>query len=272
MGKIERARRARFLAAHPYCCFCGGVVATETEDHIPARSLFIKRQWPEGYVFPACLTCNGASRADELLMAWLVRIHISDEWTLREEHEFERLTEEVAKRWPEVLNGLREYSRVETRRHMREHGFRPPNPNHRGELYVVEMPDAAMDALNRYGDKLARALHYKETGRIVPADACVFATALTNTHLFSDHFPHEVLALLNTPVEVKRCRTSLNDQFDYKFAVIEGGEVSSFLVTFRESCGYHLTVFCDRERYEQRKALRTSGAIAEAAHAHQSLT
>ena len=55
MGKIERARRTRFLAAHPYCCFCGGVVATETEDHIPARSLFVNRQWPEGYVFPVHL-------------------------------------------------------------------------------------------------------------------------------------------------------------------------------------------------------------------------
>ena len=69
LGKCERVRRARFLAAHPCCCFCGGGIRAETEDHIPARSLFVDRQWPEGFVFPACRSCNSSSRFDGLLKA-----------------------------------------------------------------------------------------------------------------------------------------------------------------------------------------------------------
>src|SRR5262245_13493291 len=44
----SKRRKNKFLAEHPWCCFCGGSEKAITEDHQPARSLFDGRGWPEG--------------------------------------------------------------------------------------------------------------------------------------------------------------------------------------------------------------------------------
>jgi hypothetical protein len=69
MGEEVRRKRL-FLAKHPLCCFCGGTEPAVTEDHIPARSFFTERRWPEGFVFPACWNCNAA-------LGWTNRFAIS---------------------------------------------------------------------------------------------------------------------------------------------------------------------------------------------------
>jgi len=42
-----------------------------TEDHQPAKALFDRKEWPEGYVFPACEPCNKATKH---AMSVLVRL------------------------------------------------------------------------------------------------------------------------------------------------------------------------------------------------------
>src|ERR1017187_879161 len=74
MGNASR-RRTLFIAKHPMCCYCGGNTPTATEDHWPSRAIFNQRQWPEGYVFPACEQCNAATADDETLFAMLCRIN-----------------------------------------------------------------------------------------------------------------------------------------------------------------------------------------------------
>ena len=76
----EKVRRTQlFLAKHPLCCFCGGTEPAVTEDHVPARSFFAKRRWPEGYAFPACEKCNAATRLDEQVCNFLVRCYSAGE-------------------------------------------------------------------------------------------------------------------------------------------------------------------------------------------------
>src|SRR4051794_40646259 len=74
-AKGKRAIREQFLKDHPLCCFCGGATTATTEDHVPSRALFRDRQWPEGYVFPACQKCNGVSSKHELIIAMLGRTY-----------------------------------------------------------------------------------------------------------------------------------------------------------------------------------------------------
>jgi hypothetical protein len=45
-----------------------------TEDHHPAKALFDRKEWPEGYVFPACEPCNKATKHYEHVMSVLVRL------------------------------------------------------------------------------------------------------------------------------------------------------------------------------------------------------
>jgi hypothetical protein len=57
MGSSKKKNR-RFLSQHPACCFCGGLAEPTTIDHVPARSFFIDRKYPNGMEFPACGNCQ----------------------------------------------------------------------------------------------------------------------------------------------------------------------------------------------------------------------
>ena len=58
------------------CCFCGGLVPATSRDHQPARALFDRKEWPEGYEFPACKQCNFESKQHEGVLAVFVRLAI----------------------------------------------------------------------------------------------------------------------------------------------------------------------------------------------------
>src|SRR5690348_11173313 len=72
MGASTRYRQ-RFLQDHPNCAFCGGSARATTIEHCPPRAMFQKRQWPEGFEFPACKICNQSSDNQDLIIAMLAR-------------------------------------------------------------------------------------------------------------------------------------------------------------------------------------------------------
>src|ERR1700678_3270769 len=71
--KLRLTKQKRFLADHPFCCFCGGTVASATIDHVPNKAFFANRDWPEGYEFPSCWNCQRGSRVSELVCAAVMR-------------------------------------------------------------------------------------------------------------------------------------------------------------------------------------------------------
>ena len=73
MGE-KKNRRETFLLAHPVCVFCGGGAKATTKEHCPPRSMFQGRQWPEGFEFPACDSCNHGTSDQDLLVAMLARM------------------------------------------------------------------------------------------------------------------------------------------------------------------------------------------------------
>lgn len=232
MGKRDRLRRQLFFEEHPRCCFCGGETPAVEIDHIPARHLFTARQWPEGYVFPACAACNDASAADELVMGFLVRIQLRD-MSADEEMELERAAWNIGDRHPELLNGMRELSRIETRRFLREQGV--SITSFPWELYVVTVPETLMDVPKRYGEKLGKALYYLHTGRIIPITGAVTVRAITNSQFMSPKFPIDKFCILDRKPIVTRSGRSLESQFAYRYAVPEEGGGAAFLVQFRDS-------------------------------------
>jgi hypothetical protein len=68
MGQSKQRTRA-------LCIFCGCVNHATTVDHQPARALFDRKEWPEGYAFPACEPSNQSSKHAENRLALLVRIN-----------------------------------------------------------------------------------------------------------------------------------------------------------------------------------------------------
>lgn len=209
MGQAN-ARRAQFLAQHPHCCFCGGGAPATTEDHIPARAVFANRQWPEGHVFPACGDCNRKSRWDEELLAWVARISSLDGMEENHKAEFEKLSMSIGRYRPELATKLRLYSRVETRRYFRDRAIPRNAPGLPNEVHLVGMPPEVTEAVERYGTKLAKALHYKFSNVIVPATAKIDCRVYTNAELLTGNQQWlEGLAILRLPAEVVRAGKSL---------------------------------------------------------------
>jgi hypothetical protein len=130
-----------FFERHPKCCFCGGSEEATTEDHVPGRGLFLGRLWPKGYVFPACFSCNNEASRRESLLAWLVRIRIT-KFSPDQEREFERYTLEVSRRFPDVWDGLKIHSRVESRRFLKEMGSPTTLPGVDGVKHQSQFPKA----------------------------------------------------------------------------------------------------------------------------------
>jgi hypothetical protein len=165
----KKIRKQRFIAAHPWCCFCGGGTATETEDHVPPRVLFHSRVWPEGYTFPACQRCNSATRLIEQVIALLARV---------DQEPPEAARPEIANELREIMRGIRNnqpalFAELQPTVEQLEKFYRE-----RGIAMPVDSPPAQTPLLNAKGPivtssvrefsrKLFLALHYKETRRII---------------------------------------------------------------------------------------------------------
>lgn len=251
----QRARRQRFFAEHPYCCFCGGTAPATEIDHIPARYFFRNRQWPEGYEFPACHACNKGSSLDELVLGMLVRLRVNHATHGIDQLELEDCVKKLQARRPEWTQAMRGLSRNETRRLLSAQGLPKVTPDGK-HLCAVAMPQEFADAANRYAEKLARALYFKVTGRAVPVGCAVSAKAFTNAEWQSPNFPLEHTSILDNQPALSRSGVDLSDQFHYRYAVVDSPHGAGFVVHFGEGIAMVMTVFEDGEAYQQRKADR----------------
>ena len=254
MGQRERLKRQRFFASHPLCCFCGGESRAVEIDHVPARHLFRSREWPESYEFPACAACNRASSMDELVMGWIVRIQLSNLSPIDEAEMVSSLTKLNARR-PEWVQQMKEFGRVETRRALREQGLANLNLGS-GEIYMVAVPEPFAEAMERYGEKLGRALYYLHTSRIVPSSGHVTVSALTNAQFMSANFPHESFSVLNVRPPVSRGNRDLSGLFAYRYATTNDQPGAAFLVQFRESTALLILVNESKVAYDAARARR----------------
>lgn len=116
--------RKRFLQEHPICIFCGGSTPAITIEHCPPRSLFQKREWPFGFEFPACQTCNNGSSDEDLLIAMFGRMDpFHNKGNLDGRHP--GLMHNVHKQFPNLLSNMMP-SASEARKHNRLYGITPP--------------------------------------------------------------------------------------------------------------------------------------------------
>lgn len=159
MGEAKN-RKQRFLADHPFCCFCGGSEAAVTVDHVPARTCFVGRAGPEGFEFPACTFCQRATRLDELAFGMFVRlIDPSDE-------NYE--TAEVQKAYLGVKNNLPHLlpffglSNRDKRLALRTMGLEKPANMLTSDIPLVAIPVEIDVHVHRYARKIAAALYYRE--------------------------------------------------------------------------------------------------------------
>jgi hypothetical protein len=199
----SKIRRAKFFGAHPLCCFCGGVAKATTEDHVPGRSIFDERHWPEGYNFPACEACNGLSRFDELIIAMLSRIRSKNDFTTEQQDaEMRRAMDGVRNNFPEAYQAMRPRAN-DVRRFLRNRGREKPQGASLLDVPIIKLgqPEFLL-AIKTFSTKLFCALHYKHTGAIVPPTGVIVSWFFSNVQVFDGKIPQIILSIVQSQPEL----------------------------------------------------------------------
>ena len=226
--------RKQFLVEHPYCCFCGGQAESVEPDHIPSRALFDNRQWPEGYVFPACELCNRASRHDEQVVALLSRMY-PDANSETREAEFQERVRAVAYNYPEVIEEMK-LSVRQARNAIKKYQLELPPGTSSADFPAVFAGGPLVNAaVTTFARKLFCALYYKHTQAILPSSAGIAIRWFTNIQVESGAIPEALAEVLGGMSNLVRCNTSLHDQFFYRYVMSDCHRIAAFLVFFRQS-------------------------------------
>ncbi|UGY20246.1 hypothetical protein HAP48_0024155 [Bradyrhizobium septentrionale] len=178
MGQ-KKIRKARFLALHPRCCFCGGNERTADIDHQPARALFNGRVGPEDFEFPACAACNQSSRHHENAMAVLVRLRDTRDDLEVYQEDLRKYFTSMGNNFPSLVRPM---TSNEKRSFLKDEGVQRPPGYVLSDLKMVTGSDFAIDAIENVFRKLLVALHYKHSGRIAAAGAAVTLVWFTNAY------------------------------------------------------------------------------------------
>ncbi|WP_166303869.1 hypothetical protein [Bradyrhizobium sp. 2S1] len=231
MGQ-KKIRKARFLALHPRCCFCGGNERTADIDHQPARALFNGRVGPEDFEFPACAACNQSSRHHENAMAVLVRLRDTRDDLEVYQEDLRKYFTSMGNNFPSLVRPM---TSNEKRSFLKDEGVQRPPGYVLSDLKMVTGSDFAIDAIENVFRKLLVALHYKHSGRIAAAGAAVTLVWFTNAYADRAKEIEQFISALNGRGIVKRGNQDLSDQFIFKYGVDHAEEFSAFAFAFRNS-------------------------------------
>jgi hypothetical protein len=228
----EKTRKVKLLlATQQTCCFCGGVERATTIDHQPSRSIFDRREWPEGYVFPACERCNQQSKHAENVLGLIVRINSEREDDPIRRTEFKKFLGAMRNNFPDLLKPL---SARDKRRFLKSENLIASDG-----VASLHMAGISADESERTIEvclhKICLALHYKHTGNIVPSNGGIYVHWFTNA--YTHHFEREFSDFRNLPIQPLLVRNGrdLSDQFAYKYGLDPSNRLSAYILRFRLS-------------------------------------
>lgn len=226
----KRRRKDAFFAEHPKCCYCGGILDATTVDHWPSRALFSRREWPEGYAFPACFQCNNESSDLEGLFAVICRLGSK---VKQEDEENQRLQLGALSRHPEAYNSLF-ISADEKRQRARKYGIEEPLDGGWDSIPMVALDHPTVQrAMHLCSQKLLLSLHYKHSTCALDSRGLGVYRWFTNLDASLNAVFENLGPTLHQRIEPMRGRVSLSRQFGYSFSLYRGsdGPSSSFLIS-----------------------------------------
>jgi hypothetical protein len=234
-GKRRHTLTQRLLAAQPFCIYCGGETKATTADHLPPIRMFERRQRPKGLEFSSCPDCNHGSSRDEQVAALLARIY-PDPRNDELYREVQRMMKEVKNNHPGLLEEmLAEQPQWET--FLSHSALLPPDV---GPLKIGPLLDGA---INRFAAKFCCAMHYKATGRIVPATGVIASEWHTNFQARIGDIPVNLLKALGPMETLRQGTKEVSNQFEYSHVASTSGARSAHYARFGESFAVFGVVF-----------------------------
>ncbi len=236
--KAKMSKLAEFLTRHPRCIYCGDKATTE--DHCPPRCFFLGRQWPEGYSFPACQTCNAEARLDEQALGVLVRLNLDkDDLPGAKQDEFLKLIKGTQNNWPAIVQEWTSGTRNDVRQVLRKSFGEMGDDMRRAGYGAINLGSLTHGMINRFLVKLGKALYFRHTGVIF--DGIIFANHMSSYDARDDSTAIDAaLSFAPLRADLVRANNPLDDQFIYRFnASVELGVVNA-VVRFSDQLIFHI--------------------------------
>jgi hypothetical protein len=227
-ARRNRERQAAILKVTEDCIYCGGKAAGTTIDHVPPRAIFDRKHRPKGLEFPCCAPCNEGGRQAEQVVAMFSRFY-PDTGNLERLEEFRRLVKGVANNCPGILTEL-----MPTARQRRKVGAVAAALPGVGGALNAKGP-LTNRALQLFAGKMAFALHFAITGRVVPIGGGASVWWVTNFQAYNGEVPASLTDQLGPIQTLRQGRWNVADQFTYASAATAEGDMSVHLATFRVS-------------------------------------
>jgi hypothetical protein len=182
--------------------------------------MFQNREWPVGFEFPSCFSCNNGTRKDDLLVAMLARMDpITEKGDL--DGKLSGLMYEVNRQFPNIYEKMMPRA-IEARRRKRQLGIRPHSGLTHQEAGGIKVTEEMHNAVCTLARKLAKGVFYKETSKCFPNDGCLLLNWFTNVELYQHGTYKTFDALRDLPGKappLERTGHYLNDQFEYKLSI-----------------------------------------------------
>lgn len=230
----KSARKLRFLAQHPVCCFCGGETPSAEPDHVPGRVFFRNRHWPVGYEFPACVACNRATSLDEQAVAMLART-CQNAANEDDRKATLKLMTEVHNNHPGLFEEMHPSVR-DLRDARTKYGLSAPAGKPVTALPVLRVSGPLVNAaIDNFARKLFCALFYMRTGRIVTRAGGIGFRWYSNLQVNADQIPRTLVQVVPSIPVLERNAALLNDQFFYRWGVTDAKTMAAFLAFFGQS-------------------------------------
>jgi hypothetical protein len=229
MGEGKR-RLDQIRAAQPFCIYCGGCTPIETIDHMPPITIFAQRRRPKGLEFGACYACNAGARLAEQVVGLLSRVW-PDNTGQADAKEFRKILEAIKNNHPGLLEELMPLERQITDLNLHRAGGKIPE-----DVHAMNVSGPLVNAaVHCFAAKLGLAMHFHQTGHIVPFAGGVGIRWYTNYDAFTGKLPGELFRLLGPPQTLRQGRFHVADQFEVASATAHTSALSAHFATFRSS-------------------------------------
>jgi hypothetical protein len=245
-----------FKAAHRFCCYCGGQTPTDQKEHAPPKILFKDKWRPDQLIVPACGQCNQSFAQTDQIVALLARATRS--WT-RTGLDLDRLEQMlhqgIAQNCPELLTEWGSMSRRQLRR------LRALTGLEFEDVPALNFGPQTLRHFQAFGARMAFALHYHHTKRIIPESGGVVVEVKTLQHQMNGwRLPNEISQILGPPRTLAQGRKGhVGDQF--MFACGPDTALTFYFLTLGMDYAFLLFVAEDRTDFDP--------AIARGSHVHK---
>ncbi|WP_457587244.1 hypothetical protein [Ensifer canadensis] len=160
-----------------------------------------------------------------------------DATTEKGTREYQKLIREVSRNHPGLLVEMN-VDQLAMLKQMGEAAHRLPSWN-----FISTGGPIARSIIRKFANKLAIALHFEQTKKIVPRGAGIFAMHYTNVTAIVDGMPIEVMERLGIEKALVMGRQHTGRAFTYQSARLSDEETTIHMAYFRQSFALLLVVY-----------------------------